>query len=232
MNACAGAVWFNLHLKFIKTSSSKTADGVKEPAAKIMSFFKFSYPTEDVTDHEMNFRHLFPSFLLLKESLRKYYWPKSKPTSRRVMICLGMTRRRRMIQSQMAIRRSRKAMMRRMPPLEMVSFYVFFPHSTFVDIIWAILWLELNTNLRWVVQENTLKRLCMWRAVTFRLLKVLALSKFKCLVVQVCQQSVSKYCRAVVKWSFLDEMVHLWEIRTRICSRGGHHIWFLRWRAS
>lgn len=107
-------------------------------------------PTEDVTDHEMNFRHLFPSFLLLKESLRKYYWPKSKPTSQRAMTCLGMTRRRRMIQGQMATRRSTKAMMRRMPPLEMVSFFLFcffLPHNTFVDTIRAVMWLELNTNL-------------------------------------------------------------------------------------
>lgn len=37
-----------------------------KPATKTMSFFKYIYPTEAVTDHEMNFRHLFPFFF--------YFW--------------------------------------------------------------------------------------------------------------------------------------------------------------
>lgn len=45
-------------------------------------------------------------------------------------------------------------------PLEDGKLFFFLFFCTFVDIIWAIMWLEFNTNLSWVVQENTLKRLC------------------------------------------------------------------------
>lgn len=132
MYPCAGTVHFMRRPKFTKVKQAGgRCERSRTLAPKTMSLLKQMLPTQDVTEHEMNFRHLFPFFLLLKESLRKYYWPKSKPTSLRAMICLGMRRRRPMSQSQTAIRRSEKET-RRMPPLEMVSLFL---RSAFTGLI-------------------------------------------------------------------------------------------------
>lgn len=131
--SCAGAVHFMRRSKFTKVQKDGgRCERSRTRAPKTMSLLKQMLPTQDVTEHEMNFRPLFPFFfLLLKESLRKYYWPKSKPTSLRAMICLGTRRRRPMSQSQTAIGRSEKET-RRTPPLEMVSLFL---RSTFAGLI-------------------------------------------------------------------------------------------------
>lgn len=66
--------------------------------------------------------HFPPFCLLLKESLRKYFWPKSMPTSPRAMISLRMMRRRRMNLTRMVSRRSDKGKSA-VPQMKMVSVF-------------------------------------------------------------------------------------------------------------
>lgn len=64
-------------------------------------------------------------------------------------------------------------------PLGDGKFFQKISHSKFVDIIWALMWLEFNTNLAGVEQETTLKRLCVWGSLAFRLFKEIKMIKYK-----------------------------------------------------